>query len=54
MKFSEIIETLQRHETKFDEVDVRSLEFDGDTFTIETGPPEAKQGPVNTERWYVL
>ena len=48
MKLSEIIETLQRHEPKFNEIDVLSLEFDGDAFTIETGPPEAEQGMLNT------
>lgn len=48
MKLSEIIETLQRHETEFSKADVLSLEFDGCTFTIETGPSEAEQGMLNT------
>ena len=48
MKLSEIIETLQRHETEFSKVDVLSLEFDGCTFTIETGPSEAERGMLNT------
>lgn len=52
MKLSEIIETLQRHEPKFDEVDVLSLEFDGDTFTVETGPTEAAQETRKLERQY--
>lgn len=48
MKLSEIIETLQRHETEFSKVDVLSLEFDGEDITIETGPPEAERGMLNT------
>ena len=48
MKLSEIIETLQRHEPEFSKADVLSLEFDGDAFTIETGPPEAERGMLNT------
>lgn len=48
MKLSEIIETLQRHETKFDKTDILSLEFDGEDITIETGPSETNQGILNT------
>jgi hypothetical protein len=52
MLISKDIETLQALKAAAGDAEIMFIEYDGDTFTVETGPTEAAQEIRNLERQY--